>query len=103
MTALPVGKMRCRAPCVRQPVSVPGSIPTLTDLADDEAHAGAGEASRRGVGRVSVSRLTLRGNWAACPTVIGPFVCEGVVGGRVPVVRCLRVLCGRTRERAVVP
>ena len=45
-----------------------------TDLADDEAHAGAGEASRRGVGRVSVSRLTLRGSWAACPTVIGPFV-----------------------------
>ena len=73
-----------------------------TDLADDEAHAGAGEASRRGVGRVSVSRLTLRGNWAACPTVIGPFVCEGVVGGRVPVVRCLRVLCGRTWRRAVV-
>ena len=29
---------------------------------------------------MSVSRLTLRGNWAACPTVIGPFVCEGVVG-----------------------
>lgn len=50
MTALPVGKTRCRAPCVRQPVSVPGSIPTLTDLADDEAHAGAGEASRREVG-----------------------------------------------------